>query len=135
MPTEESGRCYTESWASVMMRATLHMLALCALSLLIGCLGPTAPDGRILVKNDSQDREYNVISVSVSGVFKSLKPGEWVVLPSNTRSFSVSRRYKDYTRSYSVSCPAVKGKGLFIKLIDIHLDRIAGGCKLLSASR
>ena len=105
------------------------------LILLTGCLNPSVPKGRILVKNDSQDREHNVISVSASGVVKSLKPGEFLILPAQTRNFSVSRRYKDYTRSYSVSCPPVTGKGLFIKTIDIHLDKIAGGCRLLSASK
>jgi hypothetical protein len=124
-----------------LFKITIHMShcrkysTILLLILLSGCLNPSVPKGRILVKNDSQDREYNVISVSASGMVKSLKPGEFFVLPAQTRNFSVSRRYKDYTRSYSVSCPPVKGRGLFIKTIDIHLDKIAGGCKLLSASR
>jgi hypothetical protein len=117
------------------MRQLYQLAIILLLFSLFGCLNPSVPNGRILVKNDSQDREYNVISVSASGMVKSLKPGEFVILPAQTKNFSVSRRYKDYTRSYSVSCPTVKGKGLFIKTIDIHLDKIAGGCRLLSASR
>lgn len=88
-----------------------------------------------MVKNDSQDREFNVISVSGGGLSAYLKPGERVVLPPNTRSFSVQRRYRDFTRSYSVECPAPGPSGTFIKLIDIHVNRIAGGCKTSSASK
>lgn len=104
------------------------------ITLLCGCSEPV-PDGRILVKNDSQDREYNVISVSGNGAYKSLKPGEHFVLPSQTTLFTVSRRYKDFTRSYTVRCPAVKGKGIYVKMIDIHVNRLSGGCATIQASR
>lgn len=88
-----------------------------------------------MVKNDSQDSEYNVITVSGGGLSASLKPGERVVLPASTRSFSVQRRYRDYTRSYTVECPQPGSRGTFIKLIDIHVNRIAGGCKTTSAAK
>ncbi len=88
-----------------------------------------------MVKNDSQDSEYNVISVSGGGMSVYLKPGERVVLPASTRTLSVQRRYKDYTRSYSVECPQPGARGIFIKLIDIHVNRIAGGCKTTRASK
>jgi hypothetical protein len=93
------------------------------------------PDGRIMFKNDSQDSSYNVVDVSGNGLYRSLKPGQTTLLPPSTRAFSVSRRYKDYTRFYSVSCPAITGRGIFIKLIDVHVNRIAGGCKTTSASK
>ena len=112
-----------------------NKLRLVALCLALGCSKDTPPPGRILVKNDSQDSEYNVITVSGGGAFTSLKPGERFPLPTGTKSFSVSRRYKDYTRSYSVECPPVGKKGVFVKLIDIHVNRIAGGCKTVSASK
>jgi hypothetical protein len=101
----------------------------------VGCARERPPDGHIVVKNDSQDRSYNVITVSGGGAYASLKPGERLTLPLGIKSFSVQRRYKDYTRSYSVECPPLKGKGVFIKLIDIHVNRIAGRCKTTSASK
>ena len=100
-----------------------------------GCSNDKPPPGRILVKNDSLDSSYNVISVSGGGILTSLKPGERVILPASTKTFSVERRYKDYTRSYSVSCPPTQPEGVFIKLIDIHVNRIAGGCKTIAASK
>jgi hypothetical protein len=102
---------------------------------LTGCLVEKAPPGQIVVKNDSQDRSYNVITVSGGGVYASLKPGERTTLPLGTQTFSVQRRYKDYVRSYSVACPALGEKGIFVKLIDIHVNRIAGGCKTTFASK
>lgn len=88
-----------------------------------------------MVKNDSQDSEYNVITVSGGGANASLKPGERFVLPASTKSFSVQRRYRDFTRAYTVECPPPGKSGTFIKLIDIHVNRIAGGCKTTSASK
>jgi hypothetical protein len=100
-----------------------------------GCLGDKAPSGQIVVKNDSQDRDYNVITVSGGGLYASLKPGERTTLPAKTLTFSVQRRYKDYVRSYTVECPRLGNKGIFVKLIDIHVNRIAGGCKTTFASK
>lgn len=100
----------------------------------IGCIGDTAPPGQIKVKNDSRDREYNIISVSGGGASASLRPGQSLVLPKGTRSFSVERRYEKFTRYYSVSCPALKDDGIIVKLIDIHVNRIRGGCKTTGAS-
>jgi hypothetical protein len=88
-----------------------------------------------MVKNDTRDSEYNKINVSGSGIDKSLKPGENVILPSSTYSFTVSRRFKDFTRSYDVECPEVKGAGIRIRMIDIHVNRIAGGCKTVNATK
>ncbi len=110
-------------------------LCLGMVCLVLGCSKDTPPPGRILIKNDSQDREYNIITVSGGGAFTSLKPGERFALPGGTKAFSVTRRYKDYTRSYSVTCPALGKKGIFVKLIDIHVNRIAGGCKTVAASK
>ena len=99
------------------------------------CGGDRPPEDRIMVKNDSQDSSYNVITVSGGGKFASLKPGEKLVLPAGTKNFSVERRYKDYTRSYSVACPPNKGRWILVKLIDIHVNRIAGGCETVRATK
>jgi hypothetical protein len=102
---------------------------------LSACLVDSAPNGRIVIKNDSQDRSYNTITVSGGGAYASLRPGEKLLLPAGTKTFSVERRYKDYTRSYSVLCPPINGRGIVIKLIDIHVNRIAGGCVTTHASK
>ena len=90
---------------------------------------PSVPPGRIQIKNDSQDSEYNVVQISGGGSSFSLKPGEYHLLPQGTTSISFSRAYKDYVRRYQVSCPGDLTDGITIKLIDVHLNRIAGGCK------
>ena len=113
----------------------LRSALLLSIITLAGCSSDRPPPGRIMVKNDSQDSEYNVITVSGGGTSASLKPGERVVLPPSTRNFSVQRRYKDFTRAYTVECPAPGKRGTFIKLIDIHVNRSAGGCKTTSASK
>jgi hypothetical protein len=105
------------------------------IALTCGCSGDHPPDNQIMVKNDSQDSSYNVISVSGGGKFASLKPGENIVLPFGTKNFSVERRYRDFTRSYSVTCPAIRGRGILVKLVDIHVNRIAGGCQTTHASK
>ena len=110
------------------------LVYLVLVTLVAGCFGEDVPAGRILMKNDSRDREYNVIIVSAGGATRSLKPNEKFLLPPGTRSFSVSRQYKEYTRRYSVSCPAFSGDGIVVKTIDIHLNRIQGGCKTTWAS-
>ena len=117
----------------------LTILTRVALSILpaisMGCLGDNVPDGRILVKNDSQDSEFNVISVLGNGKYAILKPGERVLLPPGTRSITATRRYATFTRRYSVACPKIEGPGIVIKMIDMHTNRMPAGCKTIGASK
>ncbi|MEY4668670.1 MAG: hypothetical protein RL518_1369 [Pseudomonadota bacterium] len=127
-----------EGYAVAKIICTTFVRAI-ALALIIpgalGCLGENVPNGQILVKNDSQDREFNVIAVYGNGAYAVLKPGERVLLPPNTRAFSASRRYATYTRRYSVACPKIEGRGIVIKMIDMHTNRMPAGCKTVSASK
>ena len=100
----------------------------------VGC-GDSVPDGRILVKNDSGDKEYNIVDVSGGGASFSLSPGDTRLLPKGTSSFSMSRAYRDHTKYYSVECPRELSRGIAVKLIDVHVNRIAGGCRTVSASK
>ena len=100
----------------------------------VGC-EPAVPDGRIRIRNDFQDREYNILEVSGGGARFSLSPGEFHLLPGGTRRITFSRRYRDHTKRYEVTCPPVKGAGITIKLIDVHLNRIAGGCVTTNATQ
>ncbi len=116
------------------MLFALRVLALIILYTTIGCIGERVPDGRILIKNDSQDRSYNTILVSGGGAYGTLRPGEKLLLPTGTKNFAVERRYRDFTRFYSVSCPPISGSGITVKLIDIHVNRIAGGCVTIASN-
>jgi hypothetical protein len=101
----------------------------------MGCVRDSVPDGRILVKNDSQDREFNVISVLGGGQYSILKPGERTLLPPGTKTFTATRRYEKFTRRYTVACPPIQGDGIVVKMIDMHTNRMPAGCKTISASK
>jgi hypothetical protein len=110
-------------------------LALLLLVWLSGCKSYPVEDGKITVINDSKDSEYNTLQISGSGFSHELDPGEFAILPKGTKSIYFSRIYKDYTRSYEVRCPEVEGSGLRMKLIDVHVNRIAGGCETVASSK
>jgi hypothetical protein len=116
----------------------LRFLSLCvglSTQLLLCSCEPSVPKGRIRIKNDSQDKAYNVVEVSGGGRSCTLSPGEACILPEGAQSLSFSRRYKDFTRFYQVSCPRFSSAGFTIKLIDVHLNRMRGGCKLTAATK
>ncbi len=115
-------------------RTVLMAIMMVCLIAALGC-GDSVPDGRILVKNDSGDREYNIVDVSGGGALFSLSPGDSRLLPKGTSSFSMSRAYRDHTKYYSVECPRELPRGISVKLIDVHVNRIAGGCRTVSSSR
>lgn len=101
---------------------------------LFGCSDSDTPNSGILFKNDIQDREYNTIELDRirggrrSGSQINLDPGQKILLGSGVRSFRIRRKYAKYIRTYTVECPAQMSAGIVVKLIDIHLNRIAGGC-------
>ena len=106
------------------------------LFILSGC-DKSAPKGRIRVKNDIQDKNYNIVQVSGGGAGFRLKPGESAIMPKGTTNLYWSRAYKEYTRNYQVSCPPLRtnDSGITMKLIDVHLNRMSGGCKTIYASK
>lgn len=111
-------------------------MAILMLLIVSGCETlSSVPEGRIRVKNDSQDSDYNILTVYGGGVSLSLKPGEAKLLPAQSTSLTFRREYKDYVREYEVRCPENIGKGITIKLIDVHVNRIAGGCTTVSANK
>lgn len=105
--------------------------------LLLSCDQRDAPDQGIQIKNDIQDKTYNVIKVDrvrtehgAISFSRSLRPGEKVLLPRKSiASFRLSRRYRDHTKVYEVECPTRLKKGINIRLIDAHVNRMAGNCR------
>lgn len=101
------------------------------------------PGGEVTIRNDIQDKEYNVLVVDQvassnggASFQKSLKPGEGIVLPfKGITSIRFSRRYKDYTNTYLVSCPQHFDRKITMKLIDVHLNKLSGGCVLSKKGR
>lgn len=119
-----------------MKKSWISLSLLLLPQLLLSCdVFDPVPEGRIRIKNDSQDREYNLLNVYAGGVSFTLKPGEAKLIPAQTSSISFRREYKEYTRSYEVQCPPINGSGITIKLLDVHLNRISGGCKTVSADK
>jgi hypothetical protein len=100
-----------------------------------GCADSSVPAGRILVRNTSEDKTFNVVEVSAGNKNFSLKPGDEALLPKGVSKIYFSREYSDHTKRYVVECPANPPKGIAMKLLDVHLNRIAGGCKTIKYSK
>ncbi len=105
---------------------------------LYSCTQEEVPGGEITIKNDIMDKDYNSFVVNkvttAEGPISfsaTVKPGGKTVLPRKlVESFIVTRKYKDHSKIYEVTCPKqYKGK-VTMKLIDIHLNKISGGCAL-----
>jgi hypothetical protein len=102
---------------------------------LTSCSNETAPPGRILVLNTSQDKSYNIVEVYAEGRSFTLKPGDKALLPKGVTTINFSRDYQDHTKRYTVKCPANPERGISMKLLDVHLNRISGGCKTISYTK
>lgn len=101
------------------------------------CLDFDRPDKGILVKNDIRDRSHNVIRIDqvatksgAKGLSFKLSPGGKKLIPyERITALRFSRRYATHTQYYEVECPGGLNRGVVMKLIDVHLGRVAGGCK------
>ena len=108
-----------------------------AFGLLLAACHNASSDGAMVIRNDIQDSECNQITIdevqTSAGKIafrKILSPGEEVAMPAKIiKRFTVTRNYKDLGKVYVVTCPA-KAEPILIKLIDIHLNRLPGGCIL-----
>ncbi len=116
------------------MPALSNIAILLGALLLCSCQG-SVPPGRIQVKNTSLDQHYNTVQVRGGGAVYTLKPGDSGLLPPGTTSITFSRKYKDYTRTYQVQCPAGLKDGITLKLIDVHMNNMEGGCKTIGANK
>jgi hypothetical protein len=93
-------------------------------------LDSSVPPGRIRIKNDFWGKEDSTIQVSGGGASYTLESGQSVLLPRGTSdiTFSYTSKAKG-TRQWGVRCPSRLEDGISIKLIDVTMGRIAGGCE------
>lgn len=104
----------------------------------ISCSQEEVPGGEITIRNDIMDKEYNsfiidkvMVGEGASAFTTKIKPGEEVVLPrKGVESFRVIRKYLDHSKVYEVTCPKGFKRKITMKLIDIHMNKIEGGCTL-----
>lgn len=110
---------------------------------LSACGGEKVKGGQIVIRNDILDKKYNSFTVDrvltargATGFRKTLKPGDEEVLPfKSIRSLRFVRRYADHSKVYIVSCPKGFDTKVQFKLIDVHTNRLGGGCELRKRGR
>ncbi len=100
---------------------------------LAACEKPV-PYGRIRVRNDFRESKY-IINVTAGNARFSLKPRQFALLPKGTTLIDFSHPYDNHIKTYTVSCPEKIGKGITIKMIDVYVNKIAGGCSTIAAGR
>jgi hypothetical protein len=116
------------------------MLLLVALTLgnIISCSEKEVKGGEVVIRNDILDKQFNsfvvdqvVTRAGLTGYSKTIKPAEVVALPyRNIHSIRFSRQYEDHTKVYIIDCPDDLDTQIVIKLIDVHSNRLPGGCVL-----
>ncbi len=127
-----------------MLRLCLDILLLSIVSsIVISCNEKTVPGGRITVRNDILDKSYNAFTVDrvvtskgFSTYKKTLKPNEQITIPlKGVSELRFKRRYKDHSKIYYVECPKEFDSVITLKLIDVHSNRMGGGCELVRRGR
>ena len=103
-----------------------------------GCRTEKIPGGRLVIRNDILDKQFNTFTIdelltsSGRGDFrKTLRPGDEITVPQkHVLSLRFTRRYEDHSKVYIVRCPEELDEEVRMKLIDVHLNRLSGGCVL-----
>jgi hypothetical protein len=122
----------------ILFKRTLSLIYLISLIYLAGCEGTKFPGGKITIRNDILDKEYNSFQVDqimtpkgIASFTKVLNPNDRFVLPFKSISaMRFVRRYSDHSKVYLVSCDPDANDVLVIKLIDVHTNKLGGTCKL-----
>jgi hypothetical protein len=110
---------------------------------LSACSEPEVPGGEITVINGILDKEYNsyvidqlMLERGATSYSVVVKPNQRVVIPyKNIRSMRFTRDYKDYSMIYIVECPPGFNKKIIVQLIDVHTNKVGGGCKLVKRGK
>jgi hypothetical protein len=106
---------------------------------LVACNGDRSSKGNLVIRNDILDKKFNsfvidkVVTTRGRKSFRrTIDPTEEIALPyKSVVSFRLTREYEDIDRIYHVKCPANIERRTVIKLIDVHTNRIRGGCRLV----
>lgn len=104
----------------------------------LGCNTNSNVNGTINIKNDILDKEFNSFTVDQVLTNKglvpykiTLTPGQGIKLPfSKVTQLRFLRKYSDHSKVYIVSCPEKLSEDVLMKLIDVHTNRLSGGCEL-----
>ena len=109
------------------------LLLVCCLS---GCdVLSSVPAGRIQIKNNFWGKKNSSFTVSGGGMTRRLNAHEEILMPTGTTSMSFSYQGQDGPYQYKVQCPPRISKGITLKLIDVHSNRLPGGCETVWSSR
>ncbi len=119
-------------------KSTSILTAILSINILISCKSASNPDYKITIRNDILDKEFNIVEIDgiitnrgQTSIKQSLSPGSEYNIPAKEISkITLSRKYSDHTKLYEVQCPTNLKSQIVMKLIDIHLNRVSGGCKL-----
>jgi proline iminopeptidase len=121
-------------------RFLVSILLLLSIVLLIfcSCSEPKVAGGELTIRNDILDKSYNSFVVDQlvtkrgpTSFTKVFRPGDEVTLPyKGIRSMRFTRPYEDHDKIYLISCPEDFNTRTLIKLIDVHTNRMGGGCEL-----
>ena len=134
---------------NIHFRGKLVKVTICAVGFVIftilvaACGNKAKPGGEVIVRNDILDAEYNsfvvdqIVTDNGLASFKaSLKPNDEMVLPfSHISQMRFVRRYEDHSKVYFVTCPKDFNESILVKLIDVHTNRLGGGCRLAKRGR
>lgn len=123
---------------SLNFRSILNLVIILGLNLHVACKSESNPDYKITIRNDILDKEFNTVQIDgiitsrgQTSIKQSLSPGTEYNIPAKEISkIMLSRKYSDHTKVYEVLCPTNLKSQVVMKLIDIHLNRVSGGCKL-----
>ncbi len=104
----------------------------------LGCGSPKVPGGRIIIRNDILDKDFNTFVVdqvvaggAQAGFRRQLAPGDVVTIPHRrVQALRFTRRYRDHLKVYLVECPTELDTEVKMNLIDVHSNRLGGGCVL-----
>jgi hypothetical protein len=107
------------------------------------CTSEKIPGGRVIVRNDILDKEFNSFFIDqiitprgMMGLRKKLIPGEEFIIPyPEIRKIRFVRAYADHSKVYLVTCPSTLDTEVTMKLIDIHTNRLGGGCLLVKRGK
>ena len=121
-----------------------HLRTLAVLSILLtACDESGGRSAEVTIRNDILDKEYNVVVVDQVMSTSGQSGKRYELHPQEERSLKergitklrFSRKYQDHTRVYHVTCPDDPNKRILLKLIDVHLNRMPGGCVTTKATQ